>query len=205
MRWRLKWGVWFRRDWRCFGFSRVWFRCEGSRRGSDGFALDQDLEVIGVGQDLAGSSGVLGGNGVAVGVKVGKAGFGDDRGDQPVGAVRDLGEGFEFFFPESFGGFLAGCAMGPLIPLQAPEIGFAIGLIEVLAGGDFQEILDVPDHPFDASFLVGPAGGAGMDGKTVVAGEVQELGIEGQLGPSFEDDTLQIIIPEAVGYSLDFL
>jgi hypothetical protein len=77
--------------------------------------------------------------------------------------------------------------------------------IQVLAGGDFQEVFEVSDHPFDPSFLIGPSGRAGMDGKTIVSGKLQELGVEGDLGSSLEDDTFEVIIPIAVGHPADFL
>jgi hypothetical protein len=122
-----------------------------------------------------------------------------------VGTVRDLGEGFEFFIPEQIDGFLVGGAVKALIPLLAPEVGFPIGLIEVLAGSDLQEVLDIPDDPFDPALFVGPAGVARVDGKSVVPGEVQELGVEGDLRGSFEDHAFEVVIPMAVGDPSDFL
>jgi hypothetical protein len=74
-----------------------------------------------------------------------------------------------------------------------------IGGIQVLTGGDLQEVFEVPDHPFDPSLLIGPAGRAGVDGKTIVSGKLQELGVEGDLGSSLEDDTFEIVISMAVG------
>ena len=82
--------------------------------------------------------------------------------------------------------------MNPLISLLAPEVGFAIGFIEVLAGGDLQEVLDIPDDPFDPALFIGPAGGAGMDGKAIMAGKVQELGVEGDLRGSLRTTLLRL-------------
>jgi hypothetical protein len=121
-----------------------------------------------------------------------------------VGAVRDLGEGLEFFFPQQIGGFSVRGAVNALISLLAPEVGLAIGLIEVLAGGDLQEVLDIPDDPFDPSLFIGPAGGAGMDGKAIMPGKVQELGVEGNLRGSLEDHAFEVVIPMAVGHPADF-
>jgi hypothetical protein len=87
----------------------------------------------------------------------------------------------------------------------APEIGFAIRFIEVLAGGDLQEVLDIPDDSFDPPLLVGPPGGAGMDGKAIVSGKVQELGVEGDLRGPLEDHAFKVVIPMAVGDPPDFL
>jgi hypothetical protein len=80
-----------------------------------------------------------------------------------------------------------------------------IGGIQVLTGGDLQEVFEVPDHPFDPSFLIGPSGRAGVDGKTIVSGKLQELGVEGDLGSSLEDDTFEIVISMAVDEPADFL
>ena len=66
----------------------------------DMFSSDHDFQVVGIGQDLlGGGSGVGGRDGIAVGIQLHKAGFTDLGQDDPVGAVRDLGEGFEFFLP----------------------------------------------------------------------------------------------------------
>jgi hypothetical protein len=121
-----------------------------------------------------------------------------------VGAVRDLGQGFEFFFLQQIGGFLVDGAVNPLISFLAPEVGLTIGFIQVLAGGDFQEVFEVPDHPFDPSLFIGPSGRAGVDGKAIVSGKLQELGVEGDLGSSLEHDTFEIVMAMAVGHPADF-
>jgi hypothetical protein len=92
-----------------------------------------------------------------------------------------------------------------LISLLAPEIGFAIRFIEVLAGGDLQEVLDIPDDSFDPPLLVGPPGSAGVDGKAIMPGKVQELGVEGDRGGSLEDYAFEVVVAMAVGDPSDFL
>jgi len=171
----------------------------------DMFPSDHDFQVVRIGQDLSGGVGVGGRDGVAVGVELHKAGFTDLGQDDPVGAVRDLGQGFEFFFLQQIGGFSVGGAVNPLISLLTPEVGLTIGFIQVLAGGYLQEVFEVPDRPFDPSLLIGPPGRAGVDRKAIVSGKVQKLGVEGDLWGSLEDDTLEIIIPVAMGYPADFL
>ncbi len=44
-----------------------------------------------------------------------------------------------------------------------------------------------------------------MEGKAIVAGKVQELGVEGDLWGSFDDYTLEIVISMAVRHSVDFV
>jgi hypothetical protein len=169
------------------------------------FSSDDDFQVIGIGQDFRGGGGVGGRDGVAVGVYLHKTGFTDLRQNDSVGTVRDSGQGFEFFVPQQIDGFSVGGAVNPLISLLAPEIGFAIGLKEVLAGGDLQEVLDIPDDPLDPAFLIGSPGVAGMDGKAIMPGKVQELGIEGDLRSSLEDHAFEVVIPMPVGDPSDFL
>jgi len=171
----------------------------------DMLSSHHDFQVVGTGQDFSGCGGVGGRDGIAVGVQFHKAGLTDLGEDDPVGTVRDLGEGFEFFIPEQIDGFLVGGAVKALISLLAPEVGFPIGLIEVLAGGDLQEVLDIPDDPFDPALFVGPAGVAGMDGKSVVPGKVQELGVESDFRGPLEDHAFQVVIPMAMGQPADFL
>ena len=88
--------------------------------------------------------------------------------------------------------------MNPLISLLAPEMDFAVGFIEVLAGGDLEEVLDIPDDPFDPALFIGPAGVAGVDGKAIMPGKVQELGVEGDLRGPFEDHAFEVVIPMAM-------
>jgi hypothetical protein len=122
-----------------------------------------------------------------------------------VWVVRDSREGFEFFILQQINGFSVGGAVKALISLLAPEVSFPIGFIKVLAGGDLQEVLDIPDDPFDPPLFVGPAGVAGMDGKSMVSREVQKLGVEGDFRGSLEDYAFQVVIPMAVGHPSDFL
>src|SRR5512138_3525247 len=95
--------------------------------------------------------------------------------------------------------------MNPLIPLLTPEVGFSIGFIEVLTGGDLQEVLNIPDDSFDSPLFVGPAGVAGVDGKAIVAGKIQELRVEGDLWGYLEDHALKTVIAVAVGHPADLL
>jgi hypothetical protein len=122
-----------------------------------------------------------------------------------VGAIRDLGYGCQFFFLQQIGGFLVGGAVNPLISLLTPEVEFAVGFIKILAGGDLQEVFEVPDGPFDSALLIGPPRRAGMDGKGIVSGKVQKLGVEGDFGGSLEDHTFKVIVAMTMGHPANFL
>ena len=70
----------------------------------------------------------------------------------------DLGQGFEFFFLQEIKGPLIRGTVGPLIAFLAPEVNFAVGLINVSAGCNLQEVFDISNHPFHPAFLIGPSG-----------------------------------------------
>jgi hypothetical protein len=91
--------------------------------------------------------------------------------------------------------------MNPLIPFDPPKADFAVQLFEILEGIDSEEISEIPKGPLDSSFLIGPVRVTQMDGKTEMSCEVQKLGIELQLGTSFDDDRLNVVIPMVMGHA----
>ena len=151
------------------------FAVETSGVVCDMFASDHDFQVVWIREDLRPGVAIGGGDGVAVGVYLHKARFTDLGQDDPVRTVRDSGQGLEFFLRQQIGGFSVGGAMNPLISLVTPPVGLAMGVPEVLAGSGLQEVFDIPDDPFDPAFLIGSPGGAGMDGKAIMAGKVQVM------------------------------
>lgn len=94
--------------------------------------------------------------------------------------------------------------MNPLVSLMTPKRKFAVGLTKIFTGRDPEEVLDVPDHPFYASLLVGPSRCAGMNGEAVVSCEIQKLGVVNGLRISLEDHASKIVIPEPMGHAFDF-
>jgi hypothetical protein len=117
----------------------------------------------------------------------------------------NLWERNEFFLFEKIDGFVVCGAMNPLISLLAPEVEFTVGLIKILTGGDLQEIFDIPDDPFGASFLVGSPRGAGVERKAIMSREVQKLRIQDELWRPLKNDASKVVIAMPVGYAAHLL
>jgi hypothetical protein len=91
--------------------------------------------------------------------------------------------------------------MDLLISLGPPKTDLAVQVIQILEGVDPEEIPQVPQRPFNSSFLIGPVRVAQMNGKTEMASEVQKLGIELQLWTSFDHHRLDVVIPMSMGHT----
>ena len=88
---------------------------------SNPVSLDHDFEMVGIGQDLAGSIGIRGGNRVAIGLKLDKPGLADRGQNDPIGTIRDRRKGFKLFFLQGLYRCFLGTPMDSLIPLDPPE------------------------------------------------------------------------------------
>src|SRR5512135_1040201 len=97
------------------------FSVKDSRMISNPVSLDHDFEMVGIGQDLAGSVGIRGGDGVAIGLKLDKTGLADGGQNDPIGVIGDSRKGFKLFFLEGLHGCLLRGPMDSLIPLDPPE------------------------------------------------------------------------------------
>ncbi len=113
----------------CFTMGREFdlsFSIKDSRMISNPVSLDHDFEMVGIGQDLARSIGIRGGDRVAIGLKLDKPGLADGGQDDPIGAIRDRWKGFELFFLQGLPGCFLGSSMDSLIPLDPPETQFSV-------------------------------------------------------------------------------
>jgi hypothetical protein len=84
--------------------------------------------------------------------------------------------------------------MDPLIPLDPPKTDFAVQIFEILEGVDPEEVPQIPQRPFNSSFLIGPVRVAQMNGKPEMAGEIQKLGIELHFRTSFDHHGPDVVI-----------
>jgi hypothetical protein len=154
------------------------FSFKDSRMISNPILLDHDLEMVGIGEDLAGSVGIRRGDGVAIGFKLDKTGLADGGGDDPIGAIGDSRKGFELFFLQGLRGCFLRSSMESLVPLHPPEAQLSIQVPQILEGVDPEEIPDIPDHPLHPPFLIGPIRITGMNREPIMPREIQKLAVE---------------------------
>jgi hypothetical protein len=65
---------------------------------SNPIPFEHHFEMVRIGKDLTGALRIGGRDGIAIGLKLDKAGFADGGQDDPVRAVRDGRKGFKLFF-----------------------------------------------------------------------------------------------------------
>lgn len=171
--------------------------------GGDEFVPDEDLDPEGIDAEEAGAVAVRRGDGVTVGFEGDEGGFGDGGGDLAAGFVGELGEGLEAFFLEGLDGRPGGGAVGSGVAFLAPAAEAAVEVVKVVEGVGFEAGGGVLNDPFDTSFFVGPAGGAGPGGEAIVAGEVEESGVVGDLGLSAGDDGFEVVVAVGAGDAPD--
>ena len=70
---------------------------------------------------------------------------------------------------------------------QPVEIGQVFGILGI------EKRSDVTDNPFHPAFLIGSVWSTGVNGKAVMPGKVNKLGIEAQHRLSGNYDTLQVV------------
>ena len=80
------------------GVFDLFFSVETSSMKSDPIPFDHHFEMVWIGEDFTGALGIGGGDRVAVGLKLDKAGFADGGQDNPIGAIGNGWKGLEFFF-----------------------------------------------------------------------------------------------------------
>jgi hypothetical protein len=154
------------------GMFDLLFSVKRSWVGSDAFALHPDLQMFWIDEQFTRSFGEGRGNRVTIRIKLDKAGFTDLCENQMVGRIRDLRKGYQFLFLEQIDRpFLCG-PMNPLVSLQTPRRDLEVDLSKILTGSDSEQVLDVSDHPFHASLLIGSPRCTGMDGKSIVSHKV---------------------------------
>jgi hypothetical protein len=111
-----------------------------------------------------------------------------------------LGQRYEFLFLEQIDWSPLRGSMNPLVSLLPPEGDFAVDLLKILTRSDPEEVLDVSNHPLHSSLLIGSSRRAGMNREAMVAHEVQELRVEGQLRGPAQNDTFEIIVAVSVSH-----
>ena len=80
------------------GIFDLFFSTETPSVESDPIPFDHNLEMIWISKDLTRAFGVGGRNGIAIGLKLDKAGFADRSQEDPIRAVGNGWEGLERFF-----------------------------------------------------------------------------------------------------------
>ena len=65
---------------------------------SNPVSFDHHFDMVGIGEDLTGPLGVGGRDGIAIGLKLDKAGFADGGQDDPVRAIGNRGKGLDLLF-----------------------------------------------------------------------------------------------------------
>jgi hypothetical protein len=65
-------------------------------------------------------------------------------------------------------------------------------------------VAQVLDLPLDAAFFIAAGDGAGLWGEVVVAGELEQAGVEADvIADALEDDALQIVVEDGAGHALE--
>ena len=170
---------------------------EGSRMAGDLPLADHNLHVVGVGKQGCRHAGILRGNGVTVRVELDEGGFPDSSRDHPVGSIGDSRKGEERFLHQCRCGRPVCGPVDSLVSLLPPEVCLSVEITDVDKVMCLDEASEIPYHSFDASFLIGPSRGAGMDGEAKMARCVEELGVERKLRSSFDDHALKILCSAA--------
>jgi hypothetical protein len=165
----------------------------------DAAALDQDLDCRRKRQDLRGRPGIRRRRRVAVGLELDEGGLGNGGRHTAIGPGVDLRQRAKLLLGQHLGGRPPGRSMDPEVPLFLPGEDLGVEFLKTRAGGDAEEGLQISNKSFDAAFLVGPGDVAGVDRKSVMAGEVQKLGIEPDLRSPSDDDALEVVIAMAMG------
>jgi hypothetical protein len=80
------------------------------------------------------------------------------------------------------------------VALPKPVFHQSVAFREVCKRLDIQEGTDIPVASIHPTLLGGPAWDAGVDGEAVVAGEVDDLGIEFQLQPTTAHHALEVFV-----------
>jgi hypothetical protein len=80
------------------GIFNLFFSIETPSMQGDPIPFDHHLDVVRIGEDLTGALDIGGRDGIAIGLKLDKAGFADGGQDDPVRAVSNGRKGFELFF-----------------------------------------------------------------------------------------------------------
>jgi hypothetical protein len=76
--------------------------------------------------------------------------------------------------------------------------------VEVVDGGEAargeERVAEVLDRPLDAAFLIAAGDGARLRGEVVVAGELEQAGVEADvLAEALEDDAFQVVVEQDAG------
>ena len=80
------------------GIFDLFLSTETSSMQGDPIPFDHHFEMVRIGEDLTGSLGIGGRDGIAIGLKLDKTGFADRGQDDPIRAIGNGWKGFELFF-----------------------------------------------------------------------------------------------------------
>ena len=168
-------------------------------------ALHDDLQVVGPGENRRLPLGTVGRDRIAVRVELDEGGLAHGRRDHPVRAIRKGRQGKERLVEKGGCGCFIRGPVDPLVPFLAPRVYFSVEVREVGEVMGLDEISNILYNAFHAPFFVGFPRVAAMDGKAEVTGEVDELGIQGELRFSPDNDEPGVVIPLTAGHPLDLL
>ena len=80
------------------GIFDLFLSTEASSMESDPIPFDPHIEMVRIGEDVTGPVTVIGGNGIAIGLKLDEAGLTDRGRDNPIRAIGNGWKGPELFF-----------------------------------------------------------------------------------------------------------
>jgi hypothetical protein len=80
------------------GIFDLFLSTEASPMERDPIPFDPHIEMVGIGEDVTGLLAVIGGNGIAIGLKFDEAGLTDRGRDDPIRAIGNGWKGAELFF-----------------------------------------------------------------------------------------------------------
>ena len=91
--------------------------------------------------------------------------------------------------------------MEALIPFDPPEADLTVEVVKVLEAIDPEPVSGISEGSFNSPLLIGPVGVTQMNRKTVMTGEVEQLGVKLQFRTSLDDDGLEVVIPVSTGHA----
>lgn len=168
---------------------------EGSCMAGDLPLIDHYFHMVRIRKDGCRRTGIIRRNGVAVRVELNEGGLPDRGRDHPVRSIGDSRKSKERFLHEHRCGRPLRGPVDPLVSLPPPMVCLSVEVTDIDKIMCLDVASDIPYHPFDPSFFIRPARRAGMDCEVIVAGEVEELNVEGELRSSSDDHALEIVVP----------